>query len=106
MEQATKLQKRKPPSYWVKKGDSYDCTGVIGPLYPACGGNPEWPMYSFDRAAYTVWNAIAANLNKRGWSDKQIKEWLQSKSPRWALDGELSDMLVKVADEYATKHIS
>lgn len=84
--------------------ESYDCTGKIGPLY-ADARTPEWPMFSFDRPSSIVWNAIAANLNKRGWSDQRIRDWLASKNTRWALDGSLGDELAAFADKWATDHI-
>lgn len=61
----------------------YDCTGRIGPL----NDRVKWPMFSYNGPAYIVWNAIAANLHECGWSDDEIKCWLQSKLSRWALDG-------------------
>ena len=70
--------------------NDYDITDKIGPLYVA-PEPPEWPMYSYDRPSYLLWNAIAKSLHERGASDDQIKEWLQSKEPRWALDGSLGD---------------
>jgi hypothetical protein len=85
--------------------EPYDCGGHIGPLYERTE-KPAWPMYSFDHAAEYVWNAIAANLNKRGWSDDEIRTWLQSKRTRWALEGELGDMLRAAATEFAEKFIS
>lgn len=86
--------------------EPYDCTGKIGPLNAWAGlSPPEWPMFSFDRPSHIVWNAIAANLNKRGWSDKRIKEWLASKNTRWACDGSLGDELAALADKWATEHI-
>lgn len=93
------------PSYWADQGDSYDCTGFIGPLFRK-EADAAWPMYSYDRPAYIVWNAIAGDLYKSGWSDKRIKDWLQSKGPRWALDGELSAMLEDAAVAWAKKHIT
>ena len=91
------------PSDWAKNGDPYDCTGFIGPLYPNDDINdpPEWPMYSFDTPAYILWNAIAGELYKRGWNDEQIKDWLQSKNPRWALDQDLGDAIRKLGKTYA-----
>ncbi len=84
--------------------EPYDCTGKIGRLYPL-ERDAEWPMYSFDRPSMIVWNAIAANLNTRGWSDKRISEWLASKNTRWALDGSLGDQLAELADKWATEHV-
>jgi len=78
-----------------------DITGKIGPLWPIKSGS-DWPMYSYERPAYMVWNAIAETLHENhGWTEKQIKDWLQSKSPRWALDGHLGDILTKAAKKYA-----
>ena len=74
-----------------------DITDRIGQI----GSNAEWPMYSHDRAAYMLWNAIANGLAAKGWTEEQIKDWLQSKSARWALDGDLGDAISKLGTEYA-----
>lgn len=92
---------KKTPGEWVKEGSTYDCTGLIGDLYAS--GKPEWPMYSFSRPAHILWNAIAAELNKNGWTDEEIRDWLQSKRTRWALDGELGDKIEALGTEFATK---
>ena len=47
---------------------------------------PEWPMYSYSRPAYLLWNAIARELFAAGWTEARIKDWLQSKSTRRAQD--------------------
>lgn len=65
--------------------ESQDYTGRLGPLT----SDAEWAMYSFERPAFMFWNAIANALRARGWSEEEIKEWLQSKEPRWMLDGEM-----------------
>lgn len=80
-----------------------DISATIGPLYPihSADNPPEWPMYSFDRPATILWNEIANRLMERGWSEKRIKEWLQSKDTRWALDGSLGDALRDLARSYA-----
>lgn len=77
--------------------DSRDFTDKIGSL----ANDAPWPMYSFNRPAYMLWDALANGLCNRGWTDEQIKEWLQSKGPRWALDGSLGDKLKAIAHEYA-----
>ncbi|HYT44021.1 MAG TPA: hypothetical protein VEP90_16905 [Methylomirabilota bacterium] len=77
-----------------------DITGKIGPLWTIKSGS-DWPMYSYERPAYIVWNAIANELHDLGWTDIQIKDWLQSKSPRWELDGQLGDILTRVVKKYA-----
>jgi hypothetical protein len=86
------------------KAEEYDCTGQIGNLYNF-NLNPEWPMFSFDRPAYTLWNAIAGQLHEAGWSDERIKEWLQSKETRWALDGDLGDALRELGRAYAAEYV-
>ena len=89
------------------KTDDYDISDKVGQLHGKdCWGNdPEWPMYSYDRPAYILWNAIAKNLHSRGWSDEQIKAWLQSKNTRWALDFSLGDAIAEACDKWATKEI-
>jgi hypothetical protein len=86
--------------------EPYDCTGKIGPLYPKDAQHVTWPMYSFDGPSSLVWNAIAANLHKRGWSDKRIKEWLASTDARYVLDGTLGNHLVATADKWASEHLA
>ena len=55
---------------------------------------------SFDAPAYTVWNAIAATFNRAGWSDHQIRDWLQSKQARWAMDMDLGEVLRAAGEAY------
>jgi hypothetical protein len=93
--------KPKSPSDYAKAGDPYDCTGEIGPF----SSDAAWPMFSYERPAYIVWNAIAAALHARGWSDDEIKGWLQSKNARWALDGYLGDILIQIGTHYAVEMI-
>lgn len=91
------MYEQQTPSYWVKEhGDAYDCTGHIG-------SSGEWSMYSFDTPSYILWNAIASEMNARGWTDEEIKEWLQSKAARWACDGELGDSLRKLGKQFGKK---
>lgn len=78
-----------------------DISSKIGQLYSKPQSEIEWPMYSFDRAAYTLWNAIANEFEKRGWSEQEILEWLQSKAARWALDGRLGELIEKAGVEFA-----
>jgi hypothetical protein len=78
-----------------------DITDKIGSLYNGTKELPEWPMYSFDRPAYYLWNAIANGLHQRGWTEEQIKDWLQSKSARWALDGSLGESIEQLGAEFA-----
>jgi hypothetical protein len=81
------------------KRNRIDITGNIGPL----AGDTKWPMYSYDRPAYMLWNAIADELYNRGRSLPKIKKWLQSKSTRWALDGDLGCEIEKLGRAYAQK---
>lgn len=76
-----------------------DITMEIGQLGTDC----EWPMYSYNRPAYMLWNSIANALHKKGWTEPKIKAWLQSKNPRWALDGSLGDELEALGKKYAAK---
>ena len=77
-----------------------DITGNIGELFHS-KEEAEWPMYSYSRPAYMLWNAIANGLHAKGWKEREIKEWLQSKNTRWALDGDLGDKLMILGLEYA-----
>lgn len=77
-----------------------DITAEIGPLYRR-DKEPEWLMYSYERPAYMLWNAIANALWQKGWTKTEIRDWLQSKETRWALDGSLGDALIKLGDDYA-----
>ena len=88
----------KDPSFYAELDNGhYDCTGHIGPF----GSEALWPMYSFNRPAYIIWNAIAQELYANGWTDEQIKEWLQSKNPRWSLDAGLGRILEQVGRKFA-----
>ena len=64
---------------------------------------PEWPMYSYGRPAWLLWNAIGRELFAAGWSEDRIKEWLQSKSTRWALDMDLGDQIAAIGKAYAAR---
>lgn len=88
--------------------EHYEIPAQLESLYPAVNYDyiERWPMYSYNRPSDMLWNAIAANLHKRGWNEKRIKEWLQSKAPRWALDCELGEALAAVGEKYAAEHIS
>ena len=68
-----------------------DITGDIGQAYNI--GPPTIPMYSFDRPATILWQAVYDAMREAGRTDAQATEWLQSKSPRWLLDGEHGDKL-------------
>jgi hypothetical protein len=102
-------ERRKLPAEWAAEDPDghYDCTsdlcqlgGPVSDLMPE-ERKPRWPMYSFDRPSFLLWNAIAGALHKRGWSDRKIKVWLQSKHPRWALDNPLGDSLERLGKRFA-----
>ena len=79
-----------------------DYTGLIGPMFGHMPQrDPEWPMYSYERPAWQLWDAVANALSERGWTDAQIKSWLQSKSPRYALDDRLGDAIKKLGADFA-----
>lgn len=87
------------------EGDQLNYDGIthlIGPLFRG-DTDPEWPMYSFTRPSHVLWNAIAISLHKKGWSEEEIKDWMQSKEPRWALDGDLGTELKELGIKYAAK---
>ena len=79
-----------------------DYTGKMGPLWPDMWvkNPPEWPMYSYERPASILWDAIANELHERGWSDDKIGGWLRSKGPRWALDGDLGEIIRDIGTLY------
>jgi hypothetical protein len=79
---------------------TYDISGKIGPLF-LNDKKPDWPMYSYERPGWMLWNAIAGRLHEKGWSDDEIRVWLQSKEPRWALDGELGDAIKAIGEKFA-----
>ena len=84
----------------TKSNQYYDISEKIGSLWHS-PTEPEWPMYSFDRPSYYLWNSLAKALDARGWTEEQIKTWLQSKGPRWALDGDLGEAIEKLGRDYA-----
>lgn len=82
-----------------------DITARIGEFLPiqTMDNPPDWPMYSFDRPSRILWNALANGLAERGWTEDQIRKWLQSKSARYALDSDLGDALRDLGHAYASK---
>lgn len=78
--------------------ESIDITGKICDLHPQSG---EWPMYSYSRPSYILWDAAANYLWRNGWTEEDIKTLLQSKHPRWSLDNSLGDALAAVGEAWA-----
>jgi len=74
-------------------------------LFPTVDRNDPnvWKMYSYERPASMVWNIIGQVMTNKGYPEEEIKAWFQSKSPRWALDGSLGDVLENVVKEWAEK---
>ncbi len=79
---------------------TYDITGRIGPQFRP-QDEPEWPMNSYERPAYMLWNAIASELHAAKWPEARIRDWLQSKQARWALDGDLGNRIRKAGRAHA-----
>ena len=77
-----------------------DITARIGSIHTP-DERAEWPMYSYDRPAYILWNAIANVLHAKGWTEDEIKNWLQSKDARWALDFGLEESIEDLGRAYA-----
>lgn len=94
------------PGFYAREGEPYDLSVYIGPSMPHLTDNAAWPMYSYDKPATLVWNAIAAEMHAAGWNDKRIKGWLQSVESRWACERGLGDILTATATEYARREIT
>jgi len=78
-----------------------DITGRIGPLFFTDVNVPaECPMYSYERPAYMLWNAVAQGMVNSGMTEAKAIKWLQSKDARHALDGELGTALVKLGEQF------
>ena len=74
-----------------------DITADIGPLYPK--SEATIPMYSFDRPAIILWQGTYEAMRADGCTHEQVSAWLQSKGPRWMLDGEAGDKLEELGRE-------
>jgi hypothetical protein len=101
---------RLAPSAWAARdgGEHYDISGFFRKRTPGqephrdCLGRiPPWAMYSYEAPAYTLWSAIAGAFHKRGWTDAQIRDWMQSKATRHAFDGSLGEAVIKLGEEWA-----
>lgn len=87
----------------TKKKQEVDITGKIGGLHDEC----EWQMYSYERAAYTMWNHAAQALVDAGWTLEEVRVLLQSKYPRWSMDhGALCNALEKAGKAFAKECLS
>ncbi len=84
-----------------------DVTARIGPLLPIQNG-ADWPMFSYHRPADLFWQGVANRLQAAGWSERRIRDWLQSKAPRLCLDGAWGDRLAALGAEIfaAEEHLA
>lgn len=87
----------------MKREQWTDYTASFKPLYGIPAGENATPMYSYERPAYIFWSAFMNGLQAGGLSERQAKDWLTSKKARWMLDGDMSEMLEKLAFDYAKK---
>lgn len=75
-----------------------DITARIGPLLPIQDG-ADWPMFSYRRPADLFWQGVAERLQAASWSDRRIRDWLQSKAPRLCLDNAWGERLAALGAE-------
>jgi hypothetical protein len=88
----------------ISEDGHFDASCHMRDLYdPKVECTDPWPMYSYSRPGYMVWNAIGQHMADRGYTVEQIKKWMQSKNPRHDLDGGLGDALVAAATQWAEK---
>lgn len=82
---------------------NFDITDKVCSMFNEKAMNREeaWPMYSFDRAAYLLWNAIGRGMYANGWTMEEIKDWMQSKEARWALDARLGVEIEALGAKFA-----
>lgn len=64
----------------------------------------ELGMYSYDRVAWTYWNAFANALVERGYTEAQAMEILKSKHMRWMLDG-ADDKIERLAERMVADYL-
>ena len=57
-------------------------------------------MYSFDRIAHTVNQAIIDTLTGQGWTQAAAVEFIRSKAMRHGLDQTLGELLEKAAQDW------
>lgn len=84
----------------MAKEQHLDITGEIGPLF--VGKAPRTPMYSYRFPSDYFWNGIANGLKKKGFTKKEIRDWLQSKMARWTIDGH-AGKIEKLGEEIGLK---
>jgi len=90
----------------LSESGHFDAACHMRPLLDHDDCDDPWYMYSYERPADMVWNAIGQKMADMGFTVEQIKFWMQSKDPRHALDGSLGDLLKEVATDWVTKNIS
>ncbi len=77
-----------------------DITDALGPMFRDGGWAPEIPMYSYERPAYILWQAVFEGMQEAGMTESQAIAWLQGKLSRWALDGALGEGLRTMGRAY------
>lgn len=82
-----------------------DISLTIGPLFPLFTKDSpaEFPMFSYERAAYTFWQGVFNGLLENGLSEAQAFEWLQSKDARYLLDGPTAGALCEFGRQAVLK---
>lgn len=76
-------------------GKYQDFTVIVGDL----------GMYSYDRPAWTYWNAFANQLVMEGYTKEQALEILKSKHMRWMLDVEGEDKIERAAERACVAYL-
>jgi len=76
-------------------GKYEDLTSVVG----------ELGMYSYDRPAWTFWNAFANRLMKLGFTRDAALDVLKSKHTRWMLDHKGESAIERLAERLAADYV-
>lgn len=75
----------------IDPADRYgDLCGQRMALIAFLHGQPEveWPLYSYDCPSARFWHGFALGLHARGFTDRQVRDILQSKLMRWMFDND------------------
>ena len=77
----------------MKTREVTDISADIGPMAHHASIPASIPMYSYSRPAVILWQAVFEGMIESGKTEKQAIEWLQSKGPRFCLDGDLGEQI-------------
>ena len=77
----------------MKTREVSDISADIGPMAHHASIPTTIPMYAYARPASILWQAVFEGMIESGKTEKQAIEWLQSKGPRYCLDGTIGDQL-------------